>query len=260
MSAVEYFLLSAVAVVLYFSLWFCLAHIKKRLDLADIAWGGGFIVAAITLAYANRDDLFYAQLLTTILVIIWGTRLSYHILLRNWNKPEDARYVEMRKKWKRMPVLQGFLRVYMVQALLLLVIALPLVATAAATDPFNSDLLLGLGFAVWLTGILIEAIADKQLADFLKNNRGKKVMDKGLWAWSRHPNYFGEVTLWWGIWLISLSINPVWWSIIGPLTITYLILFVSGVTMLEKRYKNDKAYQAYAKQTSKFVPLPPKNL
>ncbi len=259
MNALDYYLVTVVAVILYFTLWFGLAQVKNRLDLVDIAWGGGFIVAVMVLAYANQGDLSYAQVLTTTLVIVWGMRLSYHILSRNWNKPEDARYVAMRKKWRRMPVLQAFLRVYMLQAILLTVIALPLVAIASSKDPFNSDFLLGLGFAVWLTGITIEAIADKQLADFLKKKSGK-VMNKGLWAYSRHPNYFGEVTLWWGIWLISLSINPVWWSIVGPLTITYLILFVSGVPLLEERYKKNKTYQEYAKQTSKFVPLPPKNL
>ena len=115
------------------------------------------------------------------------------------------------------------------------------------------------GFAIWAFGLAFETVADQQLSEFVRKNKNKaKVMDTGVWKYSRHPNYFGEVTLWWGIWLASMSINPVWWSVIGPLTISFLILFVSGIPMLEKKYKNNPAFQEYAKRTSVFIPMPSK--
>ncbi len=217
------------------------------------------MVVALSQLLANRDNVYFAQILVAILVSIWGVRLSYHIARRNLKKPEDKRYVELRKNWRGPVWLSAFLRIFAVQAVLMLVISLPIIAVGLATDPFNSDIMITIGFAVWAAGFATEAFADRQLRTYLQSKRkGHKVMDEGLWAYSRHPNYFGEVTLWWGIWIISLSINPVWWSVIGPLTITGLILFVSGVPMLEKRYATDRAYQAYARRTSKFVPWFPK--
>lgn len=255
----DYFLLAGASVGGYFGLWYLLAIYKKRYDLADIAWGGGFIVLAGALFIKNLDNVFFAQVLVTILVAIWGLRLSYHIFRRNWGKSEDKRYVELRKKWPKPHWLQAFIRVFIVQAALLVIISFPIIAIASAPTVFNSDLLLLIGFDMWLLGFALEATADRQLAQFIKSKKKKSaVLDTGLWKYSRHPNYFGEVMIWWGIWIISMSIHSVWWSVLGPLTITYLILFISGVPLLEKRYKNDKAYQAYALVTSKFIPLPPK--
>lgn len=255
----DYFLVAGVSVGGYFGLWYLLAIYKKRYDLADIAWGGGFIVLATALLLKNIDNPFFAQILVTILVTVWGLRLSHHIFKRNWGKPEDKRYVDLRKKWPKPHWLQALVRVFVVQAALLFIISLPIIAIASAPTVFNSDVLLLIGFDIWLVGFILEATADRQLAQFLKSKKKKgAVLDTGLWKYSRHPNYFGEVMIWWGIWVISLSIHTVWWSVVGPLTITFLILFVSGVSLLEKRYKNDKAYQAYARVTSKFIPLPPK--
>lgn len=260
MSMLDYLAVGLVTSLAYFSFWFFIAAYKKRFDLADIAWGGGFITIALAAIYMNWESLiYYPQLLTTVLVIVWGLRLGLHIYARNKGKHEDSRYVELRKKWKGSVLLNAYFRVFIVQALLLFIVALPILATAAATDFNNSDFLLGLGFTIWLIGFIVESVADWQLSQHIKSTTSKKkVMDKGLWSWSRHPNYFGEVCVWWGIWLISLSINPVWWSIIGPLTLTGLILFVSGIPLLEKKYARDKHYQEYARRTSKFIPLPPR--
>lgn len=255
----EYFLLAGASIGGYFGLWYLLAIYKKRYDLADIAWGGGFIVLASALLLKNIDKTFFAQTLVTILVAIWGLRLSYHIFRRNWGKPEDKRYIDLRKKWPKPYWLQALIRVFFVQGILLLIISLPIIAVASAPTVFNSDLLLLIGFDIWLLGFILEATADRQLAQFIKSKKKKsEVLDTGIWKYSRHPNYFGEVMIWWGIWIISLSIHAVWWSVLGPLMITFLILFVSGVPLLEKRYKQDKNYQAYARVTSKFIPLPPK--
>lgn len=259
MNLKDYFLIAIISALAYFCLWYLVALKKKKFDLADIAWGFGFVVVAWSQLIANWGDTFYAQILVTILVTIWGIRLSYHIGKRNWNKSEDTRYVNLRSKWKGSVALNAFLKVFILQGALLLVVSLPIIAIASSPTVFNSDAWITVGFATWLIGFTIEVFSDRQLRDFLKHRKSKsQVMDMGLWKYSRHPNYFGEVTLWWGIWIISISINPVWWSIIGPLTISYLILFVSGVPMLEKRYANDKNYKAYKNKTSIFVPLPPK--
>jgi steroid 5-alpha reductase family enzyme len=121
------------------------------------------------------------------------------------------------------------------------------------------NLLTAIGFAVWLVGFYFESIGDKQLNQFIKNPNNKgKLMNSGLWRYSRHPNYFGEVTQWWGIWLISINaINGIF-GIIGPITITILILFVSGVPLLENKYKGRKDFEEYKMKTSAFIPLPPK--
>ena len=131
-------------------------------------------------------------------------------------------------------------------------------AVIASNEAIHDEWLLIVGFVIWAIGFCIEVLSDWQLDEFIKHKKKGEVMDKGLWKYSRHPNYFGEVTLWWGIWVISLSINPVWWSVIGPLTITFLILFVSGVPMLEKSMKKNKNFREYSKRTSIFIPLPPK--
>jgi steroid 5-alpha reductase family enzyme len=259
MSERDYFLIAVLSVFIYFCVWFVVALSRKKFDLADIAWGGGFIVVAWSQLFANWGESYYAQVLVTAMVTTWGLRLSYHIFKRNWSKKEDKRYVELRKKWRGSIALNAFLKVFMLQGFLLLLVALPIIAIGTSPTVFNSDLWLTLGFAIWLSGFIIEIFADRQLRNFLKTRKkDNQVMDKGLWKYSRHPNYFGEVLLWWGVWILSMSINPVWWSVVGPLTITYLILFVSGVPMLEKRYQHDPSYQAYKRKTSVFVPLPKK--
>ncbi len=254
-------ILAALSVsVVYFSMWFFFALLRKRFDVIDVAWAGGFIAVAGLMYVLADKPLLFVQTLTLLMVSAWGLRLMSHIYLRQSNKPEDHRYVEMRKNYPHPVALSVFIRIYMVQALLMVVVALPIIAVFLADDSvIASQFLLGLGFVIWASGLAIEFFADRQLSDFIYKNKNKnKVMDTGLWKYSRHPNYFGEVALWWGFWLVTMSISPVWWSIIGPLTISFLILFVSGVPLLEKKYKKNAAYQSYAKKTSIFVPLPPK--
>ena len=255
----EYAPVVALPLLAYFLFWFGFSMYKKRIDLVDIAWGGGFIVLVSSLLFKNQDQVSYALFITALLVFVWGFRLSHHILMRNWSKKEDARYTQMRATWRGPVWLNALVRVFLLQAVLVVVISLPIIAVATADTMFNSDILITAGFAIWGIGFAFEFFADRQLAEFIRA-RSKKdaVLETGVWKYSRHPNYFGEVTMWWGIWVISLSINPVGWSVIGPITITALILFVSGVPLLEKKYQNNAAYQRYAKRTSKFVPLPPR--
>jgi len=245
------------AVLLYMTVWFLLALWRRRNDLADIAWGGGFIAAALT-AVLLQTGLASRARLVVLLVILWGLRLAVHIGLRNLGKGEDERYRKWREEWGRHWLLRSYLQVFLLQGFLLYLISLPVIWTILA-KPSPWTELDAIGLAVWIVGFFFEAVGDFQLARFKKDpvHRGK-IIQQGLWRYSRHPNYFGEVTLWWGIYLLALSTPGGWMTIIGPLTITFLILKVSGIPLLEKKYVNNAAFQEYARRTSVFFPLPPR--
>ena len=232
--------LSVLIIFLFMTLAFILAIIFKRNDIADVAWGLGFIVVAIF------NTLYYPQTNTyiiTILTAIWGLRLASHIFQRLRSRPEDFRYQQWRTDWGKYFYIRSYLQVFLLQGFFMLLISLPVIL-AGYTFTY-------LGIFVWLIGFFFESVGDKQLAEFIKNTNNKgKVMNQGLWAYTRHPNYFGEVAMWWGIWLISC--NPL--AVIGPLTISFLIIFVSGIPLLEKKYQNDPAYQNYKSHTSVFFP------
>lgn len=237
----------------YMVVWFVISLIQKRNDLADIAWGGGFVLLTWS-AYFLSDNPGTRGLLANTLITIWGLRLAWHIGRRNMGKPEDYRYQAWRQAWGKWFYLRSFFQVYMLQGLLLAIIALPVyfIHQMPASDLTVID---GIGLGVWLIGILFESIADHQLAVFKKNPENKgKLLQSGLWAYSRHPNYFGEVLLWWGIWIITLNTPDGWWTIIGPLTITFLILKVSGIPLLEEKMANHPDFEAYRKRVPMFLP------
>ena len=242
-------------VLMYMTGWFLLALWRRRNDLADIAWGGGFIVAALTAGMLQTGGTPRAWLVV-LLVILWGLRLAVHIGLRNMGKGEDDRYRKWREEWGKHWLLRSFLQVFLLQGFLIYLMSIPVI-WMILTGPSDWTRLDALGLAVWIIGFFFEAVGDFQLAQFKKDpaNRGK-IIQQGLWRYSRHPNYFGEVTLWWGIYLMALSAPGGWVTIIGPLTITFLILKVSGIPLLEKKYADNAAFQEYARRTSVFFPLP----
>lgn len=245
--------LALITVGLYMSAWFVLGQILRRNDVADIAWGMGFVVLGWVLYY-NRPSIQLS--LVVILITIWGVRLSTHILLRNIKKPEDFRYRQWRKEWGKWFLVRSFFQVYVLQGILLLLISAPvIILSKSGLDEVSLISLIGV--AVWCFGFMFESIADYQLKIFASSKKQEgSILQTGLWRYSRHPNYFGEVTQWWGIWIISIGAAMSLWGIIGPITITILILKVSGVPLLEKKYKTNLAYQEYSKKTSKFIPLP----
>jgi len=254
----EAFHAAVAAVLIYMLLWFIVSLALRRNDVADVAWGGGFIVAALA-ALASSGGTTSRALLVTALVLIWGLRLSVHIGLRNRGKGEDARYRKWRDEWGRYVVIRSFFQIFILQGVLLLVISLPVIRAITAPDTplMLMDLL---GAAVWLVGFLFEAVGDWQLLQYKKDPTNKgKVITTGLWRYSRHPNYFGEVTLWWGVFLIALAVPGGWMTIAGPMTITFLIIGVSGIPMLEKKYEGNREFDEYKRRTSAFFPLPPKH-
>lgn len=251
------FLITGGSVLLYMTGWFIAAQIRGRNDIADVAWGLGFIlVAAVSLV---AGDVYSPRsLVVSSLVLIWGLRLALHIHYRNRGRGEDPRYRKWREEWGQWFVLRSFLQVFMLQGVLLLLVAVPIVyVNTAAFLPLGWLELLGL--AVWLTGFCFESVGDWQLLKFIRNPANKgKLMTSGLWRYTRHPNYFGEVSLWWGIWLMVIPLPGSWLTIIGPLTITFLILKVSGIPMLEQPYEDRTDFQEYKRRTSAFFPLPPR--
>ena len=248
----------------YFVIWYIIAQVKKNNGLVDIAWGFGFVVTAWS-SFLLSGTFNIIKLVISSLVTLWGLRLSTYLFIRNFNKPEDFRYVKMRNGWKKTHRRKAFFRVFMGQLILNYLIAIPLLLTNLeynVTEVKGVKLIIVIvGATIFLLGLLIESIADMQLKKFKKdpNNKGK-ILTTGLWKYSRHPNYFGESLLWWGIGVIAISPLTVisFVSLLGPLMITLLLLFVSGVPLLEKRYKDNIDYQKYAKRTSKFLLLPPK--
>jgi steroid 5-alpha reductase family enzyme len=252
------YLLLALILLGYMSLWFLISVVKKRNDVADIAWGLGFTLLAWS-SFFVFESFSFRSLLVNILVSIWGLRLAWHIHRRNRNKQEDYRYLAWRKEWGRFFYIRSYLQVYLLQGTLLYLIIVPVLLINSNTGA-SFNIIDGFGILVWLLGFFFEAVGDAQLARFLQDQTNKgKIMQSGLWHYSRHPNYFGEVTQWWGIFLLALSLPHGWLGIIGPLTITILILKVSGIPMLEKKMAENPEFTEYKKKTSIFIPLPVRN-
>lgn len=254
---VSFVVASAVAVFLYLTAVFFSALLKKDNSIVDIAWGPGFILVALV-TFFLRPGFEVRHVLIGILVTAWGVRLAAHIYLRNRGRGEDFRYAKWRKEWGRWFVARSFLQVFMLQGIFMLIISSPiiLVNRSGVKGLAPLDVLGGL---VWLVGFLFETVGDHQLKKFkLKPENKGRIMTAGLWQFTRHPNYFGEAALWCGIFLIALSVRGGWVSIISPLTIGFLLLKVSGVPMLEKKYAAKAEFASYARRTSAFFPWFPK--
>ncbi|MBX2955360.1 MAG: DUF1295 domain-containing protein [Cyclobacteriaceae bacterium] len=251
----NHYLILALALFSYMLVWFFVSILIKRNDVADIAWGLGFVVMA-WISYLLSDQSQKA-LLVNVLVTIWGLRLSWHIFLRNKGKSEDFRYHQWRMEWKHF-YLRSFLQVFMLQGLFLFLTVLPVIYINIHSA-FSFHFLDVVGILIWLTGFYFESVGDYQLKQFKSKPENKgKIITTGLWRYTRHPNYFGEVVQWWGIFLMAVTLPGGWMTIVGPLTITYLVRYVSGVPMLERKYAGNPEFEAYKKVTSVFFPMPSK--
>ena len=240
----------------YVSVWFIISLLIKRNDIADIAWGLGFVAIAIFLFITQPSTL--QSTIVYILTIIWGIRLAIHIGVRSKGKPEDFRYKKWRDEWGKYFVLRSYLQVYLLQGFFMWIISAPIIVVAMAQNQAISPFILA-GSIVWLIGFAFESIGDYQLMLFIKHKQNKSdIMQTGLWKYTRHPNYFGEVLLWWGIFIMVLPLPYGVSAIISPITISFLLLYVSGIPMLEAKYKDHQAFQDYKKRTSAFFPMLPK--
>jgi steroid 5-alpha reductase family enzyme len=230
------------------------SYARQNVNIVDSLWAIFFLLAALTMAELAPQPGPRA-ILIVVLVAVWATRLSGYLTWRNWGKPEDHRYQEIRRRNQPGFAFKSLYLVFGLQAVLAWIIAAPLAAGITGQAPLG--LLDVAGVSLWLFGFLFETIGDWQLARFKANpdNQGK-VMDRGLWRYTRHPNYFGEACLWWGYWLIAAAAGG-WWTVFAPLLMSVLLLKVSGVALLEKDIGERRpAYRDYINRTNAFFPGP----
>ena len=282
---------SAVVVFGALTLLWAISVAAKDASLVDIFWGFGFLLVGAVCLYLVPIKTPYLILLAAM-PIIWGLRLTLYLGKRNLGHGEDKRYVSMQKRAAKKGMsemrwrLRSLFSIYWGQGLLIMIVSAP-VWVAMATGIYENDalrqmddgshvgqagfifsnvgILSILGALLWLIGFLFEAIGDAQLASFLKRNKDydgpadeKPVMDKGLWKYTRHPNYFGNACMWWGIWIVACAAPFGWATIIGPIIMTLLLTKVSGRDLLERDMGRRKNYQDYIERTSGFFPMPPK--
>ncbi len=260
MSAVATAMTTAAVVVLALMLttW-VVSVVIKNASIVDIVWGLGFVLVAWAVRLRVDDGLAARQNLLVAMTTVWGLRLGGYLLWRNHGKGEDYRYRAMRKHWgPRFPII-SLLTVYTLQGVLMFVVSLPVQLGQTRIDPDLGWLAI-VGVVLWAVGIFFEWVGDAQLARFKADpsNQGK-VMNRGLWKFTRHPNYFGDACVWWGIALVAAETTVGRWGLIGALVMTILLRRVSGVVLLEKSLsKRKEGYADYIARTSPFFPRPPK--
>jgi steroid 5-alpha reductase family enzyme len=238
------FWVSAVALLVVMLASWGLSLRLRDVSIVDVIWGPAFVVVAWVVFALDGD------LLVAVLVTVWGLRLGLHLLARKLReRREDPRYGAWREKHGARFPLVSLVTVFLLQGALVWVVSLPV--QAAGESPVR-----WLGVAVWAVGLAFEAVGDRQLAAFKASpeNRGK-IMDRGLWRYTRHPNYFGDFLVWWGLYLVAGA----WWAVIGPLVMTALLTRVSGKDHLERAMSARPGYADYVTRTSGFVPLPPRS-
>lgn len=250
--------LAGLAILIYMTTLWVVSLIRKDASIVDIFWGLGFIFAG-AIYFRLGDGYELRKALLMALVVIWGVRLAAHIFSRNLGRGEDKRYQAWRIPRPRNFWWISYFQVFLLQGVFMLLISAPLLAAQIGPQPDHLTLLDALGAALWAIGFFFETLGDWQLVRFKADpgNKGK-VLNSGLWRYSRHPNYFGEAALWWGFFLIALAAGG-YWTVYSPILMTVLLLRVSGVTLLEKSLtKTRPEYQAYIDTTSAFVPWFPR--
>jgi steroid 5-alpha reductase family enzyme len=251
---------AAIAVaVLMFALWLVSIRIRD-VSIVDPAWGPMFGVVAMVAALAGDGDAARRWLLAGM-TLLWGLRLGGYLLARKLSEhEEDRRYARMRRAKGNHFVLWSLGMIFGLQGLLVLIVSLPIQAASVRHAGIGAATIPGL--VLFAVGLAFEAIGDEQLRRFKADpsSRGQ-VMDRGLWRYTRHPNYFGDVCVWWGIWLVALSAGDTWWTLVGPAMMTFMLVRVSGKAMLERDIgKRRPGYAQYIERTSGFIPLPPKRV
>ncbi len=247
---------TALVLFFYYNICYLIALIKRRNDVADIAWGPGFVIAALVPLFI-QGVMIDRSILVTTFVVIWAARLTLHIHHRSKNTDEDFRYRMWRESWGRYFYIKTYLFVFLLQGTILIFVVMPVIIinTYRGSGATFFDYF---GILIWIIGFIFESISDVQLRNFLKQPENKgKIMQSGLWRYSRHPNYFGEVLQWWGLFIIGLSVPHGWLGAVGPILITLLITKVSGIPLLEKNMDGNLEFELYKKRTSIFFPIPP---
>ena len=259
MSAPWMLLATLVATAAMMLLVWLLSVAQRDASIVDVFWGLGFVLIA-HVACRLGDGYSGRKLLVTSLVTVWGVRLAVYLLWRNRGHGEDYRYQAMRKRHGERFAWVSLYTVFGLQGALMWVISLPLQVAQLSPVPARLTRLDGCAALLWTVGLLFESVGDWQLARFKADaaNRGK-VMNRKLWAYTRHPNYFGDAVTWWAFFLIALATPSGAWTIISPLLMTFMLMRVSGVALLERKLvKTRPEYEAYRRQTNAFFPWLPR--
>ncbi len=250
----------AAVLVLLVGTWL-VSLVVRNASIVDIVWGLGFVVVAWT-TFLVADGARDRKLLLALMVTVWGLRLAGYLAWRNVGHGEDFRYRAMRKKHGDRFPLKSLTTVFLTQAALMWVVSLPVQLAMVPTSPRHLGVLAFVGLGLWAVGMFFETVGDLQLARF-KADPGSagKVMDRGLWRYTRHPNYFGDFAAWWGIFAVAAQTSTGRFGVVGPIVMSVLLMKVSGVGMLEKTIGTRRqGYDEYRRRTSTFFPLPPKRL
>jgi steroid 5-alpha reductase family enzyme len=258
MSFLEIYLVAGLSILAFNTvLWFVSLRVKNS-SIIDPFWGILFLVAAIVYFVLAEDGSQDRKVLLLALVVIWSLRLSVYLAWRNWGKGEDFRYRKWREQHGYRWWWRSFFQVFVLQGVLAWIISIPLLAAMAGESPARLTVLDGLAVVVWLVGFFFEAVGDFQLARFRADPANKgRVLNMGVWRYTRHPNYFGDAAQWWGFYLVALVAGG-FWTIYAPIIMTGLLLKVSGVALLEKTLTETKPqYQEYIATTPAFFPWLP---
>jgi len=236
----------------YFTIFFIVATIIKNNSIVDIGWGFGFVMTSWILFFIN-GNYGLNQIIINTMISLWGLRLFYYILKRNIFDKEDFRYANWRKAWGKWVIPRAFLQVFMLQGILQFLIgSTSFYLNANGTDFAMISLI---GVALWVIGYYFEVFGDRQLKSHIKDKTQKgKLLTTGLWSMTRHPNYFGEALMWWGIYVFAILNGVPVYFIFSPLTITLVLYFIS-TPILEEKMKGYVEWDEYSKKTSMFLPF-----
>ncbi|NBS15588.1 MAG: DUF1295 domain-containing protein [Gammaproteobacteria bacterium] len=239
------------------TLTWVISVIKKDVSIVDSFWSL-FIFAALIFWWCAADTARGPRALPALILVgVWAIRLSIYLTIRNWGHPEDRRYQKIREQYEPMFWLKSLGIIFIFQATLASIIALPILPVILSDEPLNP--LDFIGLSIFVVGLLFETVADNQMMTFKARHPGGGVLNQGLWRYSRHPNYFGEALLWWGFWVLAFSAGAPLWMILSPALMTWLLMKFSGVPMLEGDLKARRPdYSSYIETTSAFIPRRPR--
>lgn len=257
---------SLAIILIYTSALFYVAYKKNNNSTMDIGYGIGCIITSLAVFYLSYilDPISNYSVIILSLITVWGIRLSLRIYRKNKNKTEDFRYAAWRAQWSKKGstyfYVQSYLQIFVLQGVIISIVLLPLTVVLLAKMTIPLNFWIYAGIAIWIIGFLFESIGDYQLDRFITSkNPGKgAIMKTGLWRYTRHPNYFGESSMWWGLACIAYGSTGIYFAFISPLLITFLLLFVSGIPMLERKWRGNPEWEEYKSKTSPFIPLPPR--
>ena len=255
------FLQASLIIFVLVTLLWIISVIVKNVSIVDLFWGLGFVIVNF-IYFLDAGDMSVRKILLLVLVSIWGLRLSIYLAWRNIGKGEDFRYRQFRQKYGQHRYWWfSYFQVFLLQGILMMIVSLTLLGANTGTQPEKLIWADYLGIAVWFTGFMFEAGGDFQLARFKNNPQNKgKVLSTGFWKYTRHPNYFGDSCVWWSFAIFSLASGN-YWQIVGSVLMTFLIIKVSGVSLLEKSLDDKKPqYREYIRKTSPFLPWFPKKI